>query len=84
MSGSVSSAVELRARVVAAAKNAMIASADADYTPNGRTVEGFDCSGFVCETLLEATAPALPDTTYCEGWPPERFSLQKASLGRRS
>jgi cell wall-associated NlpC family hydrolase len=53
MSGSVSSAVDLRARVVAAAKDAMIASADADYTPNGRTVEGFDCSGFVSYVLQQ-------------------------------
>jgi hypothetical protein len=53
MANSVLPAVGLRAKVVQAAHAAMIASAGADYTPNGKTVNGFDGSGFVSYVLQQ-------------------------------
>jgi len=44
---------DLRARIVKAAIDAMEASAGQDYTPNGRTTDGFDCSGFVTYVLQQ-------------------------------
>jgi cell wall-associated NlpC family hydrolase len=47
MSNSQSPTPDLRAKVVKAAQDAMVAAAGTDYTVNGRTTAGFDCSGFV-------------------------------------
>jgi cell wall-associated NlpC family hydrolase len=47
MGDSDSQAADLRAKIVKAAQDAMIAAAGTDYTVNGRTTDGFDCSGFV-------------------------------------
>jgi hypothetical protein len=57
MANSVLPAVGLRANVVQAAHAAMIASAGADYTPNGKTVNGFDGSGFL-SYVLQRVFPA--------------------------
>jgi cell wall-associated NlpC family hydrolase len=47
MSNSESPAVDLRNKIVQAAQDAMVAAEGTDYTVNGRTTDGFDCSGFV-------------------------------------
>jgi cell wall-associated NlpC family hydrolase len=51
MSTSTIPASDLRAGVVQAAQRAMEDAAGTDYTPNGRTTDGFDCSGFVTYVL---------------------------------
>ena len=44
-------ATDLRSQIVQAASKAMEDAAGTDYTPNGRTTAGFDCSGFVTYVL---------------------------------
>jgi cell wall-associated NlpC family hydrolase len=46
-------ATDLRSKVVQVAIKAMQDAAGTDYTPNGRTTEGFDCSGFVTYVLQQ-------------------------------
>jgi cell wall-associated NlpC family hydrolase len=53
MSTSASPVTDQRAKVAQAAIDAMIASAGNDYKENGRTTDGFDCSGFVSYVLQQ-------------------------------
>jgi cell wall-associated NlpC family hydrolase len=53
---------DLRAKIVASAISTAQAAADTDYTVCGKTLKGFDCSGFVYFALKQV----FPDFSYLQ------------------
>jgi cell wall-associated NlpC family hydrolase len=53
---------DLRAKIVASAISTAEAAADTDYTVGGKTLSGFDCSGFVYYVLKQV----FPDFNYLQ------------------